>query len=48
MQKVLSKKQIENDILNEGLWDSTKYLAAKYLPKYKVGGKIWGFGQNKF
>ncbi len=47
MQKVLSKKQIENDILNEGLWDSAKYLAAKYLPKYKVGGKIWGFGQNK-
>ena len=47
MQKVLSKKQIENDILNEGLLDSAKYLAAKYLPKYKVGGKIWGFGQNK-
>jgi len=56
MQKKISKKQFNQDInnlktltqLNEATFaEKIKYLAAKHLPSYKVGDKIFGTGQEK-
>jgi hypothetical protein len=55
MQKKISKKQLNQDInnlkslgeLNEATFaEKIKYLAAKHLPSYKVGDKIFGTGQE--
>lgn len=49
MQKVISKRQIENKlsnndsvILNEGYWEDFKYYTGKLTKRYKADGKIFG------
>lgn len=42
MQKTVSKKKIDNDLINEGYWEDFKYYTAKLTKRYKADGKVFG------